>query len=319
MQISASPITSEFPFGKQMCAELSSVDMNHPLESLRIPDVLTFLAVHRHGSITGAARELRVTPSQVSKALVRLEAFLKRKLVLRQGRGIALSAAGKAVAPRLGDLVERARLLHEPQTARETRITIAAPSYLCVALIPTVVRAIPEAHVRGLEVGPAFMRAYANEGIFEVALTVGPEQMPASWVVTRVGEMRRALFAAPPLARRLGPRPSLASLREIPFVCPVYNSSGQFLPGDDSCPLPRTERTVGHEASTLGVALEIAAASEQLVFGPVVAARALVDAGKLVEIRVPGWHLTDSLYLHANADAVLASVQKALVNALRSE
>src|SRR5690348_14166528 len=33
----------------------------------RLPDIATFLKVHRTGSITGAARELGVTPSQVSK------------------------------------------------------------------------------------------------------------------------------------------------------------------------------------------------------------------------------------------------------------
>jgi hypothetical protein len=210
-------------------------------------------------------------------------------------------------------------MLQEPDRRRETLITVAAPSYLCTAFLPSIVRAVTDARVRGLEVGPAFMRAYASERIFDVALSIGQEQMPPSWVATRIGEVRKALFAPPALAKRLGPRPSVRSLADVPFVCPIYNSGGQFMPGDDGCPLPRSERTIGHEAATLGVALEIAAASEQLVFGPVVAARSLVHAGRLVELRVPGWHLTDSLYLHANADVVLVRIQKVIVNALRVE
>jgi DNA-binding transcriptional LysR family regulator len=319
MQISASPTIFDMPLGQRSPEDVSSEEMTPALDHLRIADVLTFLAVQRHGSITAAARDLRVTPSQVSKAVVRLEAYLKKKLLVRQGRGIVLSADGRAVVPLMDELVDKARLLQEPERSREAILTVAAPSYLCSAFLPVIVRAVTDARVRGLEVGPAFMRAYANEGIFEVALSVGEEQMPASWVVTRVGQVRKTLFAAPTLARRLGARPSLASLRSVPFVCPIYNSGGQFMPGDDGCPLARSERIVGHEAATLGVALEIAAASEQLVFGPVVAARQLVDAGKLVEVKVPGWHLTDSLYLHANADIVLARVQKTLVSALRMD
>ena len=47
--------------------------MSDALADLRFGDVLTFLTVHRCGAITGAARALKVTPSQVSKAVHRLE------------------------------------------------------------------------------------------------------------------------------------------------------------------------------------------------------------------------------------------------------
>jgi hypothetical protein len=161
------------------------------------------------------------------------------------------------------------------------------------------------------------MRAYATENLFQVALTIGAEKLPSAWVSTRAGNVRRALFGSPELGKKLGHTPSTTKLAGIPFVLPVYNSSGQFLPGDDGCPIPREERIIGHEAATIGVALELAAATNQLVFGPVLAARTLVLAGRLVEVRVPGWRLVDNLYFHANADRVLARVQKAVVEALR--
>ena len=47
------------------------------------------------------------------------------------------------------------------------------------------------------------------------------------------------------------------------------------------------------------------------------AVRTLVMAERLVEVKVPNWRLTDTLYLHTNADRVLARVQKAIVEALR--
>ena len=74
---------------------------------------------------------------------------------------------------------------------------------------------------------------------------------------------------------------------------------------------------MGHEAATVGVAFELAAATSQLAFGPTIAARTLVMAERLVEIKVPDWKLTDPLYLHTNVDRVLSRVQKAIVEALR--
>ena len=72
---------------------------------LRIPDILTFLAVCRHGSVTGAARDLRVTPSQVSKAVARLEKHLKRPLLSRKARGVSASGEGQKIVPRLEEII----------------------------------------------------------------------------------------------------------------------------------------------------------------------------------------------------------------------
>jgi DNA-binding transcriptional LysR family regulator len=294
--------------------------MTNDLSELRIPDVLTFLAVCRHGSVTGAARDLRVTPSQVSKAVARLERYLKRPLLSRKARGVSASEEGQKIVPRLEELVERVQALSEvSDVLPEMKLTLAAPSYLCAAFLPTVVAAVPDARFRGLECGNAFMRAYATENVFQVAITVGAEKLPDTWVSTQAGSMRRGLFASQEVARKLGSSPSVAKLRQIPFILPVYNSgsSGQFLPSDDGCPIPREDRIMGHEAATAAVGFELAAATNQLVFGPVIAARTLVMAGRLVEVRVPSWRLTEAVFFHANADRVLARVQKAIVEALR--
>jgi DNA-binding transcriptional LysR family regulator len=256
----------------------------------------------------------------VSKAVARLEKHLKRPLLSRKARGVTASEEGQKIVPRLEEIVEKVQALSEvSDVPPEMKLTLAAPSYLCAAFLPTVVSAVPDARFRGLECGNAFMRAYATENLFQVAITIGEEKLPDTWVSTRAGSMRRGLFAAPEVARKLGQNPSVSKLLTIPFVLPVYNSGGggQFLPGDDGCPIPREDRIMGHEAATVGVGLELAAATEQLVFGPVIAARTLVLAGRLVEIRVSNWRLTESLYFHANADRVLARVQKSVVEALR--
>lgn len=292
--------------------------MSDPGE-LRIADVVTFLTVSRLKSVTGAARDLKVTPSQVSKAVSRLERHVGMQLLVRKARRVSVSEEAGRLVPKLETLLQTARSLTDTAAATGSqRITVAAPSYLSSAFLPVVIGAAPDTRVRALEVGPAFMRAYATENLFDLAVTIGAEKLPGAWTSVCVGTVRRALFASPALARTLGPKPTLAELSAVRFIMPVYNSGGEFMPGDDGCPIPRSDRAFGHESSTIGVGLELASQSEQLVFGPVIAARHLVAAGKLVEIRVPGWRLTDDLYLHANADRVLARTQRAIAQALRS-
>src|SRR5438477_12563087 len=100
------------------------------LQNLRFADVTTFLAVRRHASISGAARELNVTPSQVTKAVARIEAQLNVTLLTRTSRGVALSDDGLRIAPDLEDVVERLRLLPRRKHSPERELTVAGPSYL---------------------------------------------------------------------------------------------------------------------------------------------------------------------------------------------
>jgi hypothetical protein len=131
--------------------------------------------------------------------------------------------------------------------------------------------------------------------------------------------MRKGLFASRALAKTLGPEPiPVERLRGIPFVMPLGNVQGQLIPADDECPLTASERTAGHEVQTFGVALEVAARSEQLVFGPVLAARRHLMEGTLVEIRVKGWNVSHPLHLACNGDRVMAPVQRAIVSALKT-
>ncbi len=66
-----------------------------------------FEAAARHGSITRAAAELHVTQSAVSHQVKALEAHLGVALIQRQGREIALTAAGLAYHPELEAAFDR--------------------------------------------------------------------------------------------------------------------------------------------------------------------------------------------------------------------
>jgi DNA-binding transcriptional LysR family regulator len=287
------------------------------IHDLRLADVITFLAVRRAGTVTGAARELDVTPSQVSKAIARLEGQLKVPLLHRSSRGVVVSDAAARLVPHLEELINQLRLLERPRPEGMAELCIAAPSYLCAFSLPVIARAQPGLRLRALLLAPALVRAYASDNLFDVALTVGPERFPASWVTARVGQLEKGLYASPTTARRLGKGPiAPEKLREVPFVTPVIHTNGQLMPVDDGCPIDPSARRLGHEVATIGIGLELAACSEQVVFGPAVAAAPYLAAGALVAVDVAGWAVGDVLFLACNGDRVLARTQRSILEAL---
>jgi DNA-binding transcriptional LysR family regulator len=290
------------------------------LGELRLGDLATFLAVRRTGSITSAARELAVTPSQVSKAITRLEHTLRLHLLTRGSRGVSLSEAGLRVLPHVEAAV--ARLLAIGNTnAEATELKVAGPSYLLASFLPTIQRAQPQLRIRGIELPPALLRAYSSEDFFDMCLIhAGMDGLPPSWSSVHVGVIRQALFASPALARRLGPQPlSVDRIRTVPFISPVYHADGHLMPALDDCPLPRSDREVGDQVLTIMLALELAARSEQVAFGPYIAARGQLAGGTLVEVRVQGWNVRSELNLACNGHNVLARVRNAVAEAVRAE
>lgn len=287
------------------------------LSDPRLSDFATFLGVSRYKSITRAARDLGVTPSQVSKAVVRLEKHFGHALLQRTTQGVNLTEAARALVPKL----EAAVRALSPQEQDESRcLAVVAPSYLAVAFLPAMAAspALQGTRLRAIEAGPAYLRALASQSAFQAAITLGAERLPPTWVSARVASTRRGLFGPPEVAKALGAQPCPEDVARFPFVTPVYNSMGEILPGDDGCPLGRDLRKVGHEASTIHLALRMAATSGQLAFGPVIAAAPLLESGALVEIPVLGWDVVDDLYLHSQSERVLAREHAAMAEALRS-
>src|SRR6478609_851957 len=74
--------------------------------SKQLDDLAVFVAIARAGSVSGAARKLRVPKSSVSRALSRLEQSLRVQLVHRSTRQLNLSPAGTALLARAEPLVD---------------------------------------------------------------------------------------------------------------------------------------------------------------------------------------------------------------------
>lgn len=65
------------------------------MKLLDLNDVRTFAAAAEAGTLSGAAKELAVPPSTISRALTRLERHLGVLLVQRSSRGLSLTDVGQ--------------------------------------------------------------------------------------------------------------------------------------------------------------------------------------------------------------------------------
>lgn len=289
------------------------------VSDLKISDVLTFLTVQRCGSISSAARELMVTPSQVSKTIGRLEELLGTSLLSRSANGVTLLDEGRRVVPQFEQMLDLARALRG-QTATSTRVLgFAAPSYMASFALPLIAAQEPAFRIRALELPPAQIRAHLATGHFDVAISLGAIPATASWETCVAGELEKALFCAPATAASLGAGPfDRARLAELPIISPVYLTDGGFLPIEDDCPITRRDRTVGHETTTFAMGLALAARSNQLVYGPVIGALPFLDAGAVIKLEIGDLVARDTVYLSYNTERITRAEQKMMVSVIEA-
>lgn len=289
------------------------------VNDLKMADVLTFLTVHRCRSISAAARELMVTPSQVSKSIARLEELLGVDLMARSPQGVELLDEGRRVVPQFEQMLALTRDLRRGTATTSRVLTCAAPSYVATALVPHIAELEPGFRIRTLELPPAQVRNHLSSGHFEIAISLGELPLQPSWESHQVGLIEKALFASPATAARLGPGPlTREQLLEVPFVSPVYLTERGFLPIDDDCPITRRERRVGHETMTMALALALVARTDQVVFGPLLGALPFLASGQVVKLKVVDWRSSDILYLAYNTERITGGEHRTLLAAIET-
>src|SRR4051794_29788552 len=93
-------------------------------------DLRYLLAVHRHGSLARAAKDLKVTKATASRRLAALEKSLSTRLVERKPAGLVLTEAGRetiiaaeSVDAAVGSLKERLSLKDDAWPRGTVRLT----------------------------------------------------------------------------------------------------------------------------------------------------------------------------------------------------
>jgi DNA-binding transcriptional LysR family regulator len=287
-------------------------------ESLRFDDVVTFLTVHHTRSISAAARQLQVTPSQVSKAVARLEDFVGAQLLARGSRGVAVSMAGLRAIPMLEEIARGVRDLRTQPADSTPMVRVAAPSSITSTVAGVLARNAKGMRFSCLDLDPVRTRALALEDVFDVALLADPRALGELYTCDPIGEAESCLFARPSLAHKLGAPPiAPEALHATPFIMPLMLQDTRLTWGRDLCPLSYEQRIQGHAATSFGAALELATTADNVVFGPRVAARSMLARRELVEIDVQGWgSIRWTIYLACHTTRVQAKTQRTLKTVL---
>jgi DNA-binding transcriptional LysR family regulator len=168
----------------------------------RIDAMRIFLAAVDEGSLAGAARRLRRSPTAISRAIAALEAHVGAELLHRTTRSIRLSEIGQHYAAScrrvLADLDEADLLAGGERSAPRGLLTLTAPPIsgeeILRPILDDFLDAYPTVTARLLLVDRWVN--LVDEGI-DIALRVA-ELPDSSLVATRVGEgVRRVIVAAP--------------------------------------------------------------------------------------------------------------------------
>lgn len=177
----------------------------------RAGEMLVFVRVAETGSFSEAARQLRMTPSTVSKLVGRIEQRLGVRLVERSTRRLALTDEGRTYHERslalLADLddLEQGLAQGSPRISGTVRVnaSVALGVHVLEPLLPAFWQAHPDVQV-DLSLSDDVVDLYLERT--DVAFRIGA-LASSSLVAVRIGATRRHIVAAPDyLARHGTPR-----------------------------------------------------------------------------------------------------------------
>lgn len=171
-------------------------------------DLRFFLALARHGSLSAAARELRVSQTTVGRRLASLEAGLAVRLLNRTPNGYVLTLAGQSVRGQAERLEAEALSLERNVSGRDTqltglvRITCAetVANHLLAPCLAVLHRQHPDIMVE-LTSDLRNLSLSMREADISVRLS-RPEQHDLA--VRRIGDLGFGLYASPAYLERHG-------------------------------------------------------------------------------------------------------------------
>jgi LysR family hydrogen peroxide-inducible transcriptional activator len=237
-----------------------------------------FLETADAGSVSRAARQLGLSQPSLTLQIQRLERHLGTRLFQRQGRGVALTDAGKALYPRarkiLGDIRATEDAVRREGAEQSTTLTIGAIPTIAPYILPDALRRLrardPELRVELREDYSASVAKLLLDGALDVAIAALP--YPFEHLDTEVLGADRLLVAVPahhPSVR--AGRITLAQLRDAPAVTldPMHCLGDQVA---GFCSSHDVNPSVVCRSSQLATVLELVGAGVGVSIVPAIAA-----------------------------------------------
>lgn len=181
-----------------------------------------FLATADEGSFTGAARALRIAQPTIGRQVAALEAELGVTLFERAGRGVALTPTGVELAEHVRAMAEAAfrvsRVAAGQALSLEGPICISASEVVAAYLLPPLVARLRARHPRiDVEIIASNAPQDLRHREADIALRNFRPTEP-DLIARKLRDSEAYLYASPGYLKKLGSRPTRASLSRATFV-----------------------------------------------------------------------------------------------------
>lgn len=177
-----------------------------------------FYEVAKRGSISAAAKALRVTQPSVSRGIQKLENSIGLKVFIRQPRGVFLTEDGQRVYESCHRIFRECEAIEKSPIARNYPVRIAASENLCIHIIPQLLA--KNMKIDGLVnvelmsgTSEEVIKAVLNDEV-DVGYCYHPAKVPGL-VCLAITTVEFWLIAQP---KKLGGRPSIRALKDQPFI-----------------------------------------------------------------------------------------------------
>ncbi|SEL65629.1 LysR family transcriptional regulator, nitrogen assimilation regulatory protein [Roseateles sp. YR242] len=192
---------------------------------MNLTQLETFVHVAEHGSFSKAALVLGVAQPALSRQVRALETELHETLLLRNGRGVQLTEAGRRLLQHGQDILNLVSHAKEDLRAQRSepvgQITIAMPPTLArvhtLALIRAFQQDMPQARLAIMEGFSVHLTEWLLTGRTDLALVYNPEPVPALEILPLRKE--RLCLVSPKNEAPTKP-PTLKQLSRYPLVMP---------------------------------------------------------------------------------------------------
>jgi DNA-binding transcriptional LysR family regulator len=181
-------------------------------------DLRIFLAVARAGSLTGAARTLKVDAATVGRRIMRLEGALGAALFGKSQQGYALTDAGTRLLPQAEAMEAAAMAAAERPAGLAGQVRVGAPDGCANYLLPQVATRIMEANP-GLEVQIVALPRVFNLTRREADMAVAVSRPTGGRVTAqKIADYHLSVAASRAYLDRAGAPASRVALRDHPVV-----------------------------------------------------------------------------------------------------
>ena len=283
-----------------------------------------FLAIVRAGSLSGAARQVRVAQPALSHQILQLETELGQDLFLRHARGMTLTEAGSRLLDRATEIIRQVDGTRDELTSTNASpigtvkvgLATAVNMALSVPLLREGLVRYPRIKLHLVEGMSGFLLEWAERGHVDLAVVY---DAPGSGQLRfeTMGREDLLLIAPAGIASSLGRAVSPSELERLPLILPGFPHALRSLVDRAAAAASIRLDIVAEVDSTYSIkklvadGLGCAILSRHTV-------REEVEAGELVAVPIEGLRLHRTVQLASNShrsnDTAVRAVSRLIVD-----